>query len=124
MIKTVWIENSPKRMLYYRTKRRLSGTPNLISTVQIEDQGVMKLSSKFQAPRHFSMPKFDMYDGSGDPFDHNMHFPQAIKGFRWPQPMRSDPKTISTPHEDALVLALTMGRTHGKAHHGRPRKLY
>lgn len=26
------------------------------------------------APQHFSMPKFDMYDGTVDPFDHLMHY--------------------------------------------------
>ena len=51
MIKTVRIENASKRRLYSRIERRPSGSPNLISTVQNEDQWVTNLYSKFQIDR-------------------------------------------------------------------------
>ncbi|KAL6336102.1 hypothetical protein AAG906_010380 [Vitis piasezkii] len=34
-----------------------------------------------ETPRHFSMPKFNMYDGSGDPFNHFMHFRQRANKY-------------------------------------------
>ena len=51
MIKTVRIENASKRRLCSWTERWPSESPNLISTVQNEDQWVTNLSSKFQVDR-------------------------------------------------------------------------
>lgn len=51
-------------------------TPN--STFRIlDDMASMPFSIQIlqhKAPKHFSMPKLDMYNGTIDPFDHLMHF--------------------------------------------------
>ena len=56
------------------------GPPNSINR-QLDDMFSMPFSPyiiNYEPPRGFMVPKFSMYDGSSDPFDHIMHYRQLM----------------------------------------------
>ncbi|KAL6351310.1 hypothetical protein AAG906_035102 [Vitis piasezkii] len=77
----------------------------------------------YEPPRGFLVPKFSMYDGSSNPFDHIMHYKKLmtldigndgllcklllmireLSDFRWPEPLKADPAKRDHNRKSASV---------------------